>query len=134
MATVQSLDLKTRGARKGASSPDAVSGRQPVPPVATALMERPGGVSVGAGRDDVVERGLAIYNSRLRQILEPGQAGKSVAIHIDSGDYLVEDYSGAAMRAMRKIHPTGQLLLHTIGVTSDAGIESRMSGSRVARS
>jgi len=67
------------------------------------------------------DRGVAIYLSKLKSVLEPEHNGEVVAIHIDSGDYVLDKSSGRAMRAMRNVHPDGQLLLHTIGVVNDVG-------------
>lgn len=69
--------------------------------------------------DDVTRRGLAIYEATLKARLEPACHGKVVAIHIDSEEHVVARTSGDALRAMRKRHPEGSLLLHTIGPVSD---------------
>lgn len=81
--------------------------------------------------DEVSRRGLEIYESRLKATLEPAYEGQVVAIHIGSGAYQVAASAGAAMRAMRGEHPTGALLLHTIGISTDAGLAARMSGERI---
>lgn len=78
--------------------------------------------------DDVTRRGLAIYRDRLQAILEPTHADRVVAIHLDSGDYRVADSSPDALRAMRRVHPSGLLFLYTIGPASDVGLARRMSG------
>src|SRR5205823_2745285 len=43
----------------------------------------------GGGLDAVSQRGLAIYESRLKKVLEPEHNGETVAIHVESGDYAV---------------------------------------------
>lgn len=78
--------------------------------------------------DDVTQRGLAIYRDRLQAVLEPEHADEVVAIHLDSGDYAVADSSPEALRAMRRVHPSGLLFLYTIGPASDVGLARRMSG------
>ena len=50
--------------------------------------------------DDVTRRGLALYEERLREMLERDHMGKVVAILVDTGDYVVADESPDAMRAM----------------------------------
>src|SRR3954453_12812207 len=57
--------------------------------------------------DDVQERGLAIYEARLKALLEPEHNGEVVAIHVDSGDHAVARFSGEALRQIRKLHPDG---------------------------
>lgn len=82
-------------------------------------------------QDEVTERGLRIYESKLKASLEPEQNGRVVAIHVDTGDFEVAASSGAAMRGMRKRRPTGPLLLHTIGPVADSDLIARMRGSQV---
>lgn len=82
----------------------------------------------GRPLDEVTQRGLEIYNGRLKSLLEPAQNGRVVAIHVDTGDYVVADSSPEALRAMRKIHPTGLLFRYTIGPAEDYGLARRMAG------
>ncbi len=65
--------------------------------------------------DEVTRRGLAIYDARLRAILEPEHNGKVVAIHVDSGDYAVARNSPLARRALRARRPEGMILTTDIG-------------------
>lgn len=83
------------------------------------------------GLSELTRRGLDIYEQRLRLLLEPRFSGQVVAIHVDTQDYEVAPSSGAAMRAIRKRQPTGQLLLHTIGVATDTGLAARMLGTQI---
>ena len=78
--------------------------------------------------DDVTRRGLAIYRDRLQSLLEPDHADDVVAIHLDTQDYVVAPSSPEALRAMRRVHPSGLLFLYTIGPASDHGLARRMSG------
>ena len=78
--------------------------------------------------DDVTRRGLAIYRDRLQALLEPDHADDVVAIHLDTEDYTVAPSSPEALRAMRRVHPSGLLFLYTIGPASDVGLARRMSG------
>jgi hypothetical protein len=81
--------------------------------------------------DDVARRGLAIYEAQLKPLLEPDYNGQIVAIHVESGDHAVARFSGQAVRAIRKRHPTGQLLVRTIGKAMDYGLAHRMRGFRL---
>ena len=81
--------------------------------------------------DEVARRGFQIYETTLKSLLEPQYDGHTVAIHVDTGDYAVARASADAMRAMRKLHREGKLLLHTIGRASDPGLAVRMLGHRV---
>lgn len=87
------------------------------------------GIPLDMEQDELVRMGLAIYE-RLKPLLEPVHNGKVVAIHVDSGDHVVAGTSGAAMRAMRKRRPAGQLALLTIGPVHDTGLARRMLGMR----
>jgi len=80
----------------------------------------------GQPPDEVTRRGLAIYEERLRADLEPAHTGEVVAIHLDSGDYTVAASSPEAMRAMRRIHPSGLLFLYAIGPSPDYGLARHM--------
>jgi hypothetical protein len=88
------------------------------------------GISADAQQDELLQKGLSIYEQRLRSRLEPEHDGQVVAIHVDSGDYEVGRSSGDAMRAMRQRRPVGKLLLHTIGVVSDSALAAQMCGQR----
>ena len=82
----------------------------------------------GQPPDDVTRRGLALYEDKLKAILEPAHTGEVVAIHLDSGDHTVASSSPEAMRAMRHVHPQGLLFLYTIGTATDHGLARRMAG------
>ncbi|MDQ2800993.1 MAG: hypothetical protein M3Y13_15275 [Armatimonadota bacterium] len=94
-----------------------------MPQISVALHDQ-----YGQPLDDVTIRGLAIYEERLKEILEPEHTGEVVAIHIDSGDHTVADSSPEALRAMRRQHPSGLLFLYTIGPATDYGLARRMAG------
>ena len=75
------------------------------------------------------QRGRAIYEDRLKAILEPEQNNRFVAIHVDSGDYTVGRSSSQAMRAMHEIHPNGQLFIRKIGLEPEYGLSARILAS-----
>ena len=75
---------------------------------------------------DVTECGLAIYESRLKALLEPEHLGEVVAIYVDTGEYAVAASSPDALRAMRRLQPSGLLFLYTVGPAEDLGLVQRM--------
>lgn len=81
--------------------------------------------------DDEMEhlhaQALALYEDKLKAILEPEFLGQVVAIHPESGEYAVARNSPNAMRAMRARHIDGFLLLLDIGpVAGDDTLTLRM--------
>lgn len=82
--------------------------------------------------DEATRRALALYEAKLKAVLEPLHNGEFVAIHPDSEEYSVASTSGDAMRAMFQLHPEGQVLLHLIGpAPADSGLAARMLGTRL---
>jgi hypothetical protein len=76
---------------------------------------------------DLSKRGLELYDSKLRDILEPAQNNRYVAIHVPTGDFAVADSSGDAMREILKRHaPDGQLVIRRIGPEPDYGMAARV--------
>lgn len=84
-------------------------------------------------RDDVTRRGLAIYEEQLRKTVERQHLGKVVAIHVDTGDYVVAEESPDAMRAMMARHPEGQMFIRRIGppTASDLRLATRVVAAEV---
>ncbi len=81
----------------------------------------------------LAEKGRAIYEERLKPLLEPGQSGKAVAIHVDSGDYAVgENHSDAARALLARHEPDGRIVTLTIGppTDSDLRLAARMTAGR----
>ena len=64
---------------------------------------------------ELAQKALIIYDTRLKTLLEPGNNGKAVAVHVDSGDYIVADTHNAAGKAMDARHPEGLFVTLTIG-------------------
>jgi hypothetical protein len=77
--------------------------------------------------DDSVDRARTIYDSQLRERLEPEYNGQWVAIHPDTGDYIVERRFGKAFRALKAKHPDGSVVVRYIGI-ADAGLRARLFG------
>ena len=65
--------------------------------------------------DEVSRRGLALYDEKLRSLLEPEHGGEVVAIHVDTGDYAVARNSPLARRELRARRPEGMILTVDIG-------------------
>ena len=61
--------------------------------------------------DEKMQKARTLYESKLKAQLEPEFNNQFIAIHPDSEDYTIANSTGNAMRAMRKIHSTGRLLL-----------------------
>lgn len=79
------------------------------------------------------QHGLAIYERKLKPILEPDRDGEYIAIHVDSEDYALGTSSGNAMRAMRQRRPQGRLVVLQIGPEPEWGLASRLlAGQMVA--
>lgn len=81
--------------------------------------------------DDVFERGIALYENHLKEILERDYFGKVVAIHPDSGDYAIGADSLKASLALRERHHSGLFFIRRIGPPT-AG--DRRFAARVAAS
>jgi hypothetical protein len=64
---------------------------------------------------DPVEQAVALYETRLKSVLEPEYNGKTVAVHIDTGDYAIGVNSSRARFALRDRHPTGIIVTLDIG-------------------
>jgi len=68
----------------------------------------------------IEERGQAIYDERLKAILEPAHNGQAVAIHLNSGDYAIHRNWARAMRELRQQHPEGEVYALFIGPPTPA--------------
>ena len=75
-------------------------------------------------------RGLAFYNNKLKSVLEPEKNNQFVAIHVESEEYTLGVSSGDAMRAMRRIHAQGRLVILRIGPESEWGLVARLFASQ----
>lgn len=81
----------------------------------------------GASASDLTQLGLAIYETKLKPLLEPQEDGKFVAIHVDTEDYAVASSSGRAMRALLQRHPVdGRMVIRKIGPEPEYGLLARM--------
>ena len=82
-----------------------------------------------AGRRDVAERAKAIYESRIRPLVEEAHFGKVVSIDVESGDYEVARDDAdeiPALRRLRARHDDPQVFGLRIGYRT----VGRMGGAR----
>lgn len=71
----------------------------------------------------LAEYGRAIYERRLKAVLEPEHNGQAVAIHVDTGDYAVGSSHSHAVRTLLARHePDGRIVTFTIGLPTDADL------------
>lgn len=81
---------------------------------------------------DLSERALTLYKNLLRDKLEPSEEGKGIAIHPDSGDYVVAQNPTYASRAMRLSNPSGSFVTMRIGPSPDFALASRILAGQMA--
>jgi hypothetical protein len=76
---------------------------------------------------ELTRRGLELYDTRLKPILEPGSNGQFVAIHVGSGDYYLGKTASAASRELRAHHPVnGQRVLRKVGSEPEYAVAARL--------
>jgi len=76
-----------------------------------------------------IERlGEALYEEKVRDLVEPDYVNHYAAIHVDSGDYAVGKSTVHALRAMDKIRPeaSGRIYLRRIGDEPDYALIARI--------
>lgn len=86
------------------------------------------------GGDAIQTRGQAIYEERLKSVLEPAHNGQSVAIHLDTGDYVVDRNWSRAIRKLRETHKEGFVYSLFIGPPTNAEflLGSKLSAGKAA--
>ena len=80
---------------------------------------------------ELSRRALTFYRENLQSVLEPEQEGKGIAIHPDTGDYVVAETPTHASRAMRLRHPAGSYVTMRIGPSPDYALISRLLAGRM---
>ena len=68
--------------------------------------------------DDRVESGQGLYDGRLRELLEPSQAGRYVAIEPVSGNYFLGDTGTEALLEARHALPETMFYLARVGYSA----------------
>ena len=76
---------------------------------------------------ELSRQGLALYDTKLKPLLEPEHNGQFVAIHVDTGDYATGRSSSVATQALLKRHPIdGRLVVRKIGPEPEFGLAARL--------
>lgn len=79
---------------------------------------------------DVARRGRALYDEKLKAVLEPEHNGRAVAIHVDSGEYVLADSLPRARQEMHERQPEGMIFSRTIGVETNQALLQRVLARR----
>jgi hypothetical protein len=70
---------------------------------------------------ELAQKGIDLYESRLKALLEPDYAGHVVAVHVDTADYAIGSTHSQAARVLLARHaPDGRIVTLTIGRPSEA--------------
>ena len=83
----------------------------------------------GEATSEVTDKGIAIYNDKLKCILEPDHNNEYVVIHVDTGDYVLGRSFVAALTTIRRRREPGRLVGMKIGPEPDYALASRLLGS-----
>ena len=70
-------------------------------------------------------RGQAVYETK-KALLEPEFNNQYVAIHVDTGDYVVAKSSASATRTLHQRHPPGRACTRKIGNEPEYGLVARL--------
>ncbi len=65
--------------------------------------------------DDLVESGQRLYDERLREMLEPSEAGRYIAIEPVTGEYFLGDTGTEALVEARRVLPEALFYLARVG-------------------
>lgn len=65
--------------------------------------------------EDVEYIGTTIYEEKIRSLMEPGDKGKFVVIDVYSGDYEMDERSGAAIGRLLKRRPAAHTCTVRVG-------------------
>ncbi len=77
--------------------------------------------------EELASRGLAIYEAKLKSLLEPQDNNRFVAIHVDTEDYATARFPGAATRLLLSRHtPDGRIVVRRIGPEPESGLAARI--------
>ena len=55
--------------------------------------------------NEVASKGQAIYNEKIRPLVDPAEKGKLVVIDVDTGDYEIDSNHAAAVGRLEARHP-----------------------------
>jgi hypothetical protein len=65
--------------------------------------------------DEIVERGQALYDQRIREQVEPRYTGKFLVLDIETGEFEIDADSVAALERATAKHPDPALYLLRVG-------------------
>ena len=68
-----------------------------------------------ANADDVAAAGRAIYNEKIRHLVEPAEKATMVLIDVNSGDYEISGDDAKALVTLQKRHPDAQIWAELVG-------------------
>ena len=78
-------------------------------------------------RQEVARLGQDLYESRIRGLVEADHIGRYIAIHVDTGDYVVARTTAEATRTLLKTHPRdGRIFLRRIGDEPEYELAARI--------
>ncbi len=69
----------------------------------------------GAVEDNLLERGMKLYQERLKSDLEPEHDGEMLAVEVESGDYFLGRTATEAYRKAKAKHPGKELAFLRVG-------------------
>ncbi len=81
-------------------------------------------------KDQIVDKGIEIYNRQLRSKLESENIGKFLIIDIETGDYEMDDDDVLAYKRAMTKHPDGARFGMRIGYRVSGTIGNAISGAR----
>ena len=65
--------------------------------------------------EDIESIGTAIYEEKIRFLVEPGDEGKFVVIDVRSGDYEIDERSGSAIGRLLERRPGAHICTVRVG-------------------
>ena len=68
-----------------------------------------------AKSDEIAAAGRAIYNEKVRHLVEPTKKGVTVYIDVNSGDFEISDNDANALATLQKRHPDAQIWVKLVG-------------------
>ena len=66
-------------------------------------------------KDEIVERGQAIYDREIRDKLDPSARGKFLALDVETGEYEIDADGREALKRAQAKHPDAALYLLRVG-------------------
>ncbi len=65
--------------------------------------------------DDLLERGMGIYEERLKSLLEPEHKGEMLAVEVESGDYFLGRTATEAYKKAKEEYPGREFAFLRVG-------------------